>query len=93
MKSNLKKSNKPQTGYHLTIDQQNIIGRVGKALLDAECTLEAADVDNTMECYGDFVTLYKEVHRALSKTYAIMHVHNMTESAERLAEDLKNHLG
>ena len=80
-------------GYHLTIDQQNTIARVGKALLDAECYLEASEVDNTMECFGDFLRLHKYVSQALFKTHAIMHIHNMTEGAEKLANELENHLG
>lgn len=85
-----KSNNEKITSYHLTIDQQNTIARVAKSLIDAECCLEGENVDNTMECYGDFVILYKEVHKALSKAYAIMSVHNITESAERLANDLEN---
>lgn len=83
----------PMKGYSLTDNQMRTIGNVSKLLVQAECYLEAEDVDNTMECYGDFVALYKEITRALNKSYAIMHVHNMTEGAERLANDLKEHLG
>lgn len=93
MKSNPNKFNGPKADYILTIDQQNTIARVGKALVEVECYLESADVDNTMECYEDFVRLYKTVHQALSKTYAIMKVHNLTEGAIKLAEDLKNYPG
>lgn len=82
-----------KSGYHLTIEQQNTLARVAKSLADAECQLQVENIDNTMECYEDFVRLYKGVHQALSKAYAIMHVHNVTESAERLANELKEHLG
>lgn len=81
---------KPMKGYTLTEDQMRTIGNVAKLLVQAECYLEAENVDNTMECYGDFLVLYREVTRTLNKAYSIMHVHNMTEGAERLAEEFNN---
>ena len=83
----------PMKGYSLTDNQMRTIGKVTKLLIEAEAYLVAEEVDNTMECYGDFVALYKQITHAINKSYAIMKVHNMTEGAERLAEDLKEHLG
>ncbi len=81
-----------ESGYHLTIDQQNTVARVAKALIEAECCLEGENIDNKMECFEDFMRLHKEVHKALTIAYHIMGQHNMTESAEKLAKELKEHL-
>lgn len=90
-KSNVRRATpKPMKGYILTDDQQKTIGNVAKLLVQAECYLEQENVDNSMECYGDFVVLYKEITRALNKAYDIMHVHNVATEAYRLQDELES---
>lgn len=72
--------------YLLTEDQKRTIGNVTKLLVQAECYLESDDVDNTMECYGDFAALYKQLSMTLSKAYNIMRSHNIAEQAKYLEE-------
>ena len=73
-------------GYLLTDDQKKTIGNVTKLLVQAECFLEQDSTDNTMEHYGDFKTLYTDIHKALDQAYHIMRVHNTTEQAYYLAK-------
>lgn len=77
-------------GYTLTGDQQITIGNVGTQLVQAECYLESENVDNTMECYGDFKTLYQLVHKALEQVYDIMGTHNTTTYANKDYENIEN---
>lgn len=76
----------PITGYMLHEEQMKTIKDVCRALIDAECFLEQDSTDNTMEHYGDFKTLYTDVHKALEQAYHIMRVHNNTEQAYYLAK-------
>ena len=82
----------PMTGYSLTDDQMRTIGEVSRVLIDAQCYLENDETDNSMECYGDFMTLYTKIHEALTQAYHIMRVHNMTEDAYRMASEHTNHV-
>lgn len=75
--------------YVLTENQQKTVGTVAKLLIQVQCYLESEDVDNSMECYGDFVALYKQTTMALNKAYNIMHVHNVASEAYRLADELE----
>lgn len=77
---------KSMKGYLLTDEQKKTIGNVTKLLVQAECYLEAEDVDNSMECYGDFVALYKQITMSLNKSYSIMRIHNTTEQAYYIAK-------
>lgn len=76
----------PMKGYMLGEEQMKTIRDVCRALIDAECFLEQDSTDNTMENYGDFKTLYTDVHKALEQAHHIMHVHNATEQAYYLAK-------
>ena len=71
----------PMKGYMLQEEQMKTIRDVCRALIDAECFLEQDSTDNTMEHYGDFKTLYTDIHKALDQAYHIMRVHNTTEQA------------
>lgn len=89
-KSNISKKRratpKPMRGFILTDNQKRTIGNVTKLLVQAQCYLEAEDVDNTMECYEEFVALYRQITRALNKSYDIMKSHNITEQTYYLAK-------
>ncbi len=89
-KSNVRRATpKPMKGYMLTDDQQKTIGNVAKLLIQAQCYLENENVDNSMECYGDFLVLYRNLTRTLNKAYDIMHVHNVASEAYHLADGLE----
>lgn len=68
----------PMHGYTLDDEQMKTIGNVAKLLVQAECYLEQDSTDNNMEHYGDFKTLYTDVHKALEQAYHIMRVHNLS---------------
>lgn len=77
-----------ESGYLLTIDQQNTVARVAKALVEAECCLEGENIDDKMDCFEDFLNLHAEVNKALSIAYTIMGTHNTTEHAQIMANEV-----
>ena len=80
----------PMHGYTLDEENMKTIADVCKALIEAECYLEQDSTDNTMEHFGDFKALHIAIHKALEQGYHIMHVHNVSTEAYRMADEIES---